>query len=313
LHRFDENFVVDDKYTCATTTSYGVDSNWYTDTRVIDHVTCELEKLTVHDKYKGNEQVHMTSGAGMNISHLGHSIVKTPHWNLMLRNILYVPEANKNLASVHKLTSYNSAFLEYHHNYFVIKDCSTRRPLLKGRCHKGFYPLPVESLKLAFGVFKPSLERWHNRLGHPSTPIIKKVVSKFNLPCSSHFNKVSVCDDCQKAKSHQLPYSKSHSSLKFPLELTYSEMWGHAPKFIGDKQYYVSFIYDYSKFSWIYPLKFKYEVFHKFVEFQNLVERLFDRKIITVQTDWGGKYQKLHGFFSKVGISHHVSCPYAIL
>jgi hypothetical protein len=49
-------------------------------------------------------------------------------------------------------------------------------------------------------------------------------------------------------------------------------------------QYYVSFIDDFSKFSWIYPLKFKSDVFQKFVEIQNLVERLFDRKIITIQT-----------------------------
>jgi IS30 family transposase len=73
----------------------------------------------------------------------------------------------------------------------------------------------------------------------------------------------------------------------------------------------VSFIDDYSKFSWIYPLKFKSEVFQKFVEFQRLVECPIDRKVITVQTGWGGEYQKLHGFFSKIGITHHVSCPYA--
>jgi hypothetical protein len=30
-----------------------------------------------------------------------------------------------------------------------------------------------------------------------------------------------------------------------------------------------------------------------------------------MQTDWGGEYEKLHGFFQKVGITHHVSCPYA--
>jgi hypothetical protein len=77
-----------------------------------------------------------------------------------------------------------------------------------------------------------------------------------------------------------------------------------------EKQYYVSFIYDYSKFSWIYSFEFKYEVFQKFVGFQNLVECLFDQKIITVQTDLGGEYQKLHGFFSKVSIRHHVSCPH---
>jgi hypothetical protein len=49
----------------------------------------------------------------------------------------------------------------------------------------------------------------------------------------------------------------------------------------------------------------------RFKEFQVLVERHFDRKIISVQTDWGGEYQKLNVFFKQIGISHHVSCPYA--
>jgi hypothetical protein len=58
-------------------------------------------------------------------------------------------------------------------------------------------------------------------------------------------------------------------------------------------------------------LKNKSKFFQKFKEFQALVERLFDKKILDVQTDWGGEYQKLHSFFSQVGISNHVSCPYA--
>jgi hypothetical protein len=52
-------------------------------------------------------------------------------------------------------------------------------------------------------------------------------------------------------------------------------------------------------------------VFQKFHDFQSLVEHLFDRKIISVQSDWGGEYEKLNAFFTKIGISHHVSCPHA--
>jgi hypothetical protein len=73
----------------------------------------------------------------------------------------------------------------------------------------------------------------------------------------------------------------------------------------------VSFIDDFSKFTWIYLLKHKSEVFQKFQEFHNLVECFFDKKILAVQTDWGGEYQKLNAFFQRVGISHHVSYPYA--
>jgi IS30 family transposase len=42
-----------------------------------------------------------------------------------------------------------------------------------------------------------------------------------------------------------------------------------------------------------------------------LLNDYFDKKILVVQTDWGGEYQKLNTFFQRIGISHHVSCPYA--
>jgi len=47
-------------------------------------------------------------------------------------------------------------------------------------------------------------------------------------------------------------------------------------------------------------LKFKSEVFKKFHEFQTLVESLFDRKIIVMQTDWDDEYEKLYSFFTKM-------------
>jgi hypothetical protein len=73
----------------------------------------------------------------------------------------------------------------------------------------------------------------------------------------------------------------------------------------------VSFIDDFTKFTWIYLLKYKSEVLQKFHEFQSLVEQLFDRKIVAVQSDWGGEYEKLNSFFTKVGITHLVSYPRA--
>ena len=162
-----------------------------------------------------------------------------------------------------------------------------------------------------YSIVKPSLARWHQRLGHPSSVIVKQVVNKDNLPLFSSQNNESVCDACQCAKIHQLPYPKSNSVSYAPLELIFSDVWGHARDSFGRKKYYVSFIDDYSKFTWIYLLKYKSEVFSIFQEFQKLVERQFDRKIKTVQSDWGGEYEKLNSFFRNIGIAHHVSCPHA--
>ena len=80
---------------------------------------------------------------------------------------------------------------------------------------------------------------------------------------------------------------------------------------VSKHAYYVSFIDDFSKFTWIYLLKKRSEVYQVFLDFQQYVERQFGRKILTMQTDWGGEYEKLNSFFQRIGIVHHVSCPHA--
>jgi hypothetical protein len=91
--------------------------------------------------------------------------------------------------------------------------------------------------------------------------------------------------------------------------LFFLDVWGPPLDSFGQK-YYVSFIDDYSKFTWIYLLHAKSEVFKYFLEFQRLVEQQFDRKIIAVQSDWGEEYEKLNSSFRNIGISHQVSCPH---
>jgi histone deacetylase 1/2 len=86
------------------------------------------------------------------------------------------------------------------------------------------------------------------------------------------------------------------------MDLIFSDVWGPAPTSVGRNNYYVSFIDDYSKFTWIYLLRHKSEVFSCFRDFQNLVEQQFGRKILAVQTDWGGEYQTLNSFLNALGL-----------
>jgi len=96
------------------------------------------------------------------------------------------------------------------------------------------------------------------------------------------------------AKSHQLPYPKSNSVSSKPFELVFTDVWGPAPTSVGRHSYYISFIDDFSKFTWIYLQRFKSEVFQCFRDFQNMVECQFSHKILAVQSDWGGEYQSLN-------------------
>jgi hypothetical protein len=75
----------------AATTSYGIDTNWYANLGATDHVTSDLDKLSVRYKYASNDQVYTTSGSGMEIQHIGNSTLHTPSHDLILKNILHVP------------------------------------------------------------------------------------------------------------------------------------------------------------------------------------------------------------------------------
>jgi hypothetical protein len=219
----------------------------------------------MHDAYNGTDQIHAVNGAGMEISHIGTSIIPTPCHNLVLNNVLHVPSANNNLISIHKFTLDNDMFIEFHLFNFFIKNQKTKRVLLQGPCRGGLYPLPSSASKLRkliFNVTRLSVDHWHNRLGHPARDIVVRVIRENKLPCASLDTiSHSVCDPCLRAKAHQLPYSVSSSRATAPLELIHSDVWGPTIQSFGQKKYYVSFIDDYSKFTWIYLLRRKSEVF----------------------------------------------------
>jgi hypothetical protein len=206
----------------------------------------------------------------------------------------------------------NDVFLELH-PFFLIKDQHTRCTLLHDRCRNGLYPIPsleLPSGKMCLSAIKPSSEQWNVRFGHPSFKVVSRVLHTHNLSFVSNKNEAHVCDACQWAKSHKLPFPKSISVSKVPLELMFSDVRGPAPTSVSKNNYYVSFIDDFSKFALVYLLKHKSDVFQRFQEFQAHVERLFDRKVLAMQTDWSGECQKLSPFFDHVGISHLVSCPH---
>lgn len=112
------------------------------------------------------------------------------------------------------------------------------------------------------------------------------------------------------AKSYQLPFLNFNNVAYSPLELVFSDISGPAVKYVGGFTYYVSFNDSYRKFKWIYLMKNKSDVESIFIQFQQHIERFFNKKILCVQSDWGGEYCHLNSFFNKIGIQHRVSCPH---
>jgi hypothetical protein len=123
------------------------------------------------------------------------------------------------------------------------------------------------------------------------------------LPFVSDKSVKSMCDSCQRVKSHQLPYDSMNKRSATPLDLIHSDVWGLAPTSTGRFSYYVSFINDHTRYTWIYLFRQKSDLFAVFRDFQALVERKFN-KFISMQTYWGGEYERLNYFFQRIRIAH---------
>jgi len=81
---------------------------------------------------------------------------------------------------------------------------------------------------------------------------------------------------------------------------------------LGNFVYYVSFIVDYSRKTWIYFFKTKDGIFNKFQEFKDLVENLSERKIKVLRSDNVGKYtsKEFKYFCREAGIKRELKTPY---
>ena len=78
--------------------------------------------LVQYSPYVGYDKIYVGDGKGLHISHIGNTILKTPHGNLKLNNVLVVPHLKKNLLSVAELTSSSKCSFEFNSNGFIVKN-----------------------------------------------------------------------------------------------------------------------------------------------------------------------------------------------
>ena len=95
-------------------------------------------------------------------------------------------------------------------------------------------------------------------------------------------------------------------------DLIHNDVWG--PSLVSSHEkfkYYMTFIDDHSRFTWVYFLRSKSEVFRTFTEFLVYVDNQFSTSIKILRTDSGGEYlfTEFQAFLASKGIIHQRSCP----
>lgn len=94
-----------------------------------------------------------------------------------------------------------------------------------GKIKSGLYLVPISRPSRPFHQVASSVKvspiQWYQRIGHPTSVVVKTILKSNNFKCSFD-NLSNVCDACQRAKSHQLSYNKSVHVTSFPLELVHT-------------------------------------------------------------------------------------------
>lgn len=81
----------------------------------------------------------------------------------------------------------------------------------------------------------------------------------------------------------------------------------------GDKKYLITFLDDYSRFSYVHLLKNKFEAHKNLNLFRLELENQLEKKIKILRFDRGGEYLSNESVdnYKNLGIYHEVTAPYS--
>ena len=182
--------------------------------------------------------------------------------------VLVVPRLTKKLLSISKLTYDFSLSVIFTNNFLTIQNRQIGRVVTIGKRDGGLYMLGCDNSAFISILRNKSLhasyDLWHARLSHVNYSIISFLNKKGHLSLL-----------CLYSLHHVVLVSlqKVIDSLIFVVNV------GRLIKSNSDFLYYVIFIDDYSPFTCIYPLKFKYDFFDIFFQFKKFGKNQYYARI----------------------------------
>ncbi|MCO5575101.1 hypothetical protein L7F22_028898 [Adiantum nelumboides] len=130
---------------------------------------------------------------------------------------------------------------------------------------------------------------WHARFGHVGYGSLM-TLRRHNMVHDLSLLEMPprhVCEGCVLGKMHRFAFSQNGSvRATRKLQLVHNDVCGpmRTPS-VGNSLYFVTFIDDFSRFCWVYPLKEKSDVFAVFQHYVSMVENETVCKVQTLRTN----------------------------
>lgn len=293
---------------------------WYLDFGATHHVSGDSSAFSSIHPTSGSH-VRSAGGQSHNVVGVGNADIQLPSGEIKtISSVLYTPGITKNLLSVGTLTDQHKTLVFRSNGCFVIDNATLRVENFVAReNNKGLYRLSgaQTNTKSEVHLIYPTSQAmlWHKWLGHFHTKGIQRMIhfeAVRGLP-NLHFSR-QTCSGCQLGKHARtkIPKTTTHHASKI-LELVHFDVCGpFRTNSLGGSRYFVTFIDDFSRKTWIYFITNKSQVLEKFQHFVHLVETSTGQAVKALQTDNGGEYtsKAFSAFCSSKWISREIPPPY---
>ncbi|XP_042946557.1 uncharacterized protein LOC122279793 isoform X1 [Carya illinoinensis] len=278
---------------------------WIIDSGANEHLTGLSSVLSKLNTVPSVKSVTLANGSLAKVTGIGSTKLTD---SISLSSVLHAPSFPFSLLSISRITQSLQCSVTFYPSSCVFQDLKTGNKIGTGHEAGGLYYLDVQqSPTRALTTPSSSAFEWHCRLGHPSLSLLKCQIK--NLGSVSPFS----CEACQLSKHHRVSFvPRIDKRASSPFELVHSDIWGPINIESNKFQYFVTFVDDYSRVTWLFLIKARSELLSIFQMFWKQIKTQFNKKVQILRSDNGREY--LSGAFatylSDKGIVHQTSCSY---
>eukprot|EP00268_Persea_americana_P046834 TRINITY_DN4845_c0_g1_i1.p1 TRINITY_DN4845_c0_g1~~TRINITY_DN4845_c0_g1_i1.p1 ORF type:complete len:315 (+),score=41.54 TRINITY_DN4845_c0_g1_i1:771-1715(+) len=260
------------------------------------------ESVKMHVRLGDDKQVQVegkgTIGVGTKSGKVKHII-----------NVLYIPGLAHNLISIGQLIQRGYSVM-FHNDVCEIRNLKSEYAKLKVKMTETrMFPLEFSSLEESALVVKGENESflWHLRYGHLhfiGLKLLSKKQMVVGLPSINHTGVICEGYVYGKQQRASFPVGKSWRA-KVPLGLIHADLCGKMQtESLSRSKYFLLFVDDFSRMSWVYFLREKSEAFSMFQIFKAQFEKQSGCFIKTLRTDQGGEFvsNEFNSFCEEHGI-----------
>ena len=289
-------------------------SKWVVDFGTTRHICANKNAFSSYSSIgNGEEQIYLGDSRTTSVLEKGKVLLKlTSRKTLALSDVLQVPSINVNLISV-ALLGKVGVKVSFESNKIMITKNNVF--MEKRFCDQGLFVLNISEIInksefMSCAYIVDSYDIWHAKLGHVNSSYVIKL-QQLGL-INMHDKQSMKCDVCVESKITKkvCHFVERQTEL---LGLIHTDLVDLKQTMIrGGKNYFETFIDDYSRYTKVYLIKHKDEAFDMFLSYKTEVENQWDKKIKRIILDRGGEYVSFNDYCVKEGIIHEVTLPYSL-